>query len=447
MFTQWRFVISRCHAVASVTACKNRFYSANAIRIRDAINSQKVGDQLKIQGWVRSIRSQKEVLFLHVNDGSCLQNLQVVADPSLHDRKLTFGSAVQISGALVKSLHKGQDVELHASDIRIIGSCDPLKFPFKIKERHPVEYTRQFPHLRCRTNTAASLLRVRSEATLAIHAFFKDNGFLQIHTPIITSNDCEGAGELFQVELAQKDKKQNDERSHFFSIPVFLTVSGQLHLEAIAGAFSQVYTFGPTFRAENSQSRRHLAEFYMVEAEMSFTEGLEDVMKVMQSLFKTVTDNVLSQCPEDVALFHKHVSPGHKWGSDLQSEHEKYLVQHCGNVPLFVTNYPYNLKPFYARDNEDHPNHTVAAVDLLVPGIGELCGGSLREDRLSLLQSRLEMAGLSDVYHWYLELRQFGSVPHGGFGMGFERYLQCILGVDNIKDTIPFPRFSYSCLL
>ncbi|XP_028656138.1 probable asparagine--tRNA ligase, mitochondrial isoform X2 [Erpetoichthys calabaricus] len=435
MFTQWRFVISRCHAVASVTACKNRFYSANAIRIRDAINSQKVGDQLKIQGWVRSIRSQKEVLFLHVNDGSCLQNLQVVADPSLHDRKLTFGSAVQISGALVKSLHKGQDVELHASDIRIIGSCDPL-----------------------------------------------DNGFLQIHTPIITSNDCEGAGELFQVELAQKDKKQNDERSHFFSIPVFLTVSGQLHLEAIAGAFSQVYTFGPTFRAENSQSRRHLAEFYMVEAEMSFTEGLEDVMKVMQSLFKTVTDNVLSQCPEDVALFHKHVSPGHKekldrmlhndfkvityteavhilkscshsfafkpeWGSDLQSEHEKYLVQHCGNVPLFVTNYPYNLKPFYARDNEDHPNHTVAAVDLLVPGIGELCGGSLREDRLSLLQSRLEMAGLSDVYHWYLELRQFGSVPHGGFGMGFERYLQCILGVDNIKDTIPFPRFSYSCLL
>ncbi|MGH0181385.1 UNVERIFIED_CONTAM: hypothetical protein FKN15_006473 [Acipenser sinensis] len=241
-------------------------------------------------------------------------------------RHLTYGSAVEISGNLIKSPHKKQSVELQADNIRVVGPCDPVVFPFKIKERHPLEYIRQFPHLRCRTNSFGSLLRIRSEATAAIQSFFKENGFVQIQTPVITSNDCEGAGELFQVE----------------------------------------------------------------------------------------------------------------WGCDLQTEHEKYLVQHCGNIPLFVINYPYDLKPFYARDNEDGPQHTAAAVDLLVPGVGELCGGTLREERLHLLQSRLDR---------YLELRQFGSAPHGGFGMGFERYLQCILGVDNIKDVIPFPRFSHSCLL
>ncbi|XP_041088525.1 probable asparagine--tRNA ligase, mitochondrial [Polyodon spathula] len=311
---------------------------------------------------------------------------------------------------------------------------------------------------------------------------FQENGFVQIQTPVITSNDCEGAGELFQVEPATREKQQADEKSHFFSVPAFLTVSGQLHLEVMAGAFSNVYTFGPTFRAENSQSRRHLAEFYMVEAEISFTESLEDLMKVMENLFKTSTECVLARCSEDIELFHKYISPGHKdrlnhmlqnkfkvisyteaidvlkqssqtfnfkpeWGCDLQTEHEKYLVQHCGNIPLFVINYPYDLKPFYARDNEDGPQHTAAAVDLLVPGVGELCGGTLREERLHLLQSRLDRAGMTDTYQWYLELRQFGSAPHGGFGMGFERYLQCILGVDNIKDVIPFPRFSHSCLL
>uniref|UniRef100_A0A673AQ86 Asparaginyl-tRNA synthetase 2, mitochondrial n=1 Tax=Sphaeramia orbicularis TaxID=375764 RepID=A0A673AQ86_9TELE len=239
-------------------------------------------------------------------------------------------------------------------------------------------------------------------------------------------------------------------------------------------AFSRVYTFGPTFRAENSQSRRHLAEFYMVEAEVSFTQSLEDLTKVMEDMFRSATEHVLAQCADDVDLFHKHVTPGHRvmvlfpgsclflptelvtiinssfspqWGCDLQTEHEKYLVKHCGNIPVFVTDYPYALKPFYARDNQDRPNHTAAAVDLLVPGVGELCGGSLREERLHLLQSRLEQVGLEDIYSWYLDLRRFGSVPHGGFGLGFERYLQCILGVDNIKDVIPFPRFSRSCLL
>ncbi|NXT41923.1 SYNM protein, partial [Pelecanoides urinatrix] len=283
------------------------------------------------------------------------------------------------------------------------------------------------------------------------------------------------------------EARESAEKTHFFNVPAFLTVSGQLHLEVMAGAFTHVFTFGPTFRAENSQSRRHLAEFYMVEAELSFTESLQDIMQVMEDLFKTATNTVLSKCPRDVELFHKYIAPAQKvinvtgkscnpfmhfegssffffscrisyneaveilkqasqtftfkpeWGCDLQTEHEKYLVKHCGEVPVFVINYPYDLKPFYMRDNdEDGPQHTVAAVDLLVPGIGELCGGSLREERLPYLESRLQR---------YLDLRKFGSVPHGGFGMGFERYLQCLLGVDNIKDVIPFPRFSHSCLL
>ncbi|NXE66179.1 SYNM protein, partial [Calcarius ornatus] len=433
-------------------------------------------------GWVRSVRSQKEVLFLHINDGSSLESLQVVADPSLEKRDLTFGSAVEVQGKLVKSPHKKQNMELQAETIHVVGPCDIWSFPLKMRERHPLEYIRQFPHLRCRNNTLGALLRIRSEATASIHSFFQDNGYVHIHTPIITSNDCEGAGELFQIEVKEKESV---EKSHFFNVPAFLTVSGQLHLEVMAGAFTHVFTFGPTFRAENSQSRRHLAEFYMVEAELSFTESLQDIMQVMEDLFKTVTSTLLSKCPRDVELFHKFIAPAQKsdithsylkdfssscrisyseaveilkqapqtftfkpeWGCDLQTEHEKYLVKHCGEVPVFVVNYPYDLKPFYMRDNEDGPQHTVAAVDLLVPGVGELCGGSLREERLPFLESRLQRLGLTDAYQWYLDLRKFGSVPHGGFGMGFERYLQYILGVDNIKDVIPFPRFSHSCLL
>ncbi|NXC93450.1 SYNM protein, partial [Certhia familiaris] len=437
-------------------------------------------------GWVRSVRSQKEVLFLHINDGSSLENLQVVADPSLEKKDLTFGSAVEVQGKLVKSPHRMQNMELQAETIHVVGPCDIWSFPLKMKERHPLEYVRQFPHLRCRNNTLGALLRIRSEATAGIHSFFQDNGYVHIHTPIITSNDCEGAGELFQIEVKAKESV---EKTHFFNVPAFLTVSGQLHLEVMAGAFTHVFTFGPTFRAENSQSRRHLAEFYMVEAELSFTESLQDIMQVMEDLFKTVTSTVLSKCPRDIELFHKYIAPAQKvmhvtgrncnpvvlfssscrisyseaveilkqapqtftfkpeWGCDLQTEHEKYLVKHCGEVPVFVVNYPYDLKPFYMRDNEDGPQHTVAAVDLLVPGVGELCGGSLREERLPFLKSRLQRLGITDAYQWYLDLRKFGSVPHGGFGMGFERYLQYILGVENIKDVIPFPRFTHSCLL
>uniref|UniRef100_A0A8D2ZJC0 asparagine--tRNA ligase n=1 Tax=Scophthalmus maximus TaxID=52904 RepID=A0A8D2ZJC0_SCOMX len=449
------------------------------LRVSEALSAAELGARVKVQGWVRSVRPQKANLFLHVNDGSSLQSLQIVAGSELDDPSLTFGSAVEVTGTLKKSPQQKQPVELEADQIHVVGRCNPLDFPFKIKERHGLEYIRQFPHLRCRANAFSSLLRVRSEATTAIHSYFKENGFLQIHTPIITSNDCEGAGELFQVEPSGPEHEE-DER--FFSVPAFLTVSGQLHLEVMSGAFSGVYTFGPTFRAENSQSRRHLAEFYMVEAEVSFTQSLEDLTKVIEDMFRSATEHVLAHCAEDVDLFHKHVTPGHRetvdamvkkrfpvityseaidilnrssqkfvfptdWGCDLQTEHEKHLVKHCGNIPVFVTDYPYDLKPFYARDNSDHPEHTAAAVDLLVPGVGELCGGSLREERLDLLRARLEEAGLEDTYSWYMDLRRFGSVPHGGFGLGFERYLQCILGVDNIKDVIPFPRFSHSCLL
>ncbi|XP_051934462.1 probable asparagine--tRNA ligase, mitochondrial isoform X2 [Hippocampus zosterae] len=444
------------------------------LRVAELLSGTGLEANVQVQGWVRSVRSQKANLFVDVNDGSCLQSLQIVASPELNDPLLTFGSAVEVRGILKKSLHPKQAVELEAEHIHVVGECNPLDFPFKIKERHTLEYIRQFPHLRGRTNAFGSLLRIRGEATWALHSYFKENGFAHIHTPIITSNDCEGAGELFQIENSQDE--------NFFSVPAYLTVSGQLHLEVMTGSFSKVYTFGPTFRAENSQSRRHLAEFYMVEAEVAFTRTIEDLTEVMEDMFKRTTEHVLDCCARDVDLFHTHVTPGHRdaveamlkerfhvltyseainilqrstqtfafptnWGCDLKTEHEKYLVKHCGTRPVFVTDYPYRLKPFYTRDNRDHPRHTAAAVDLLVPGVGELCGGSLREERLDLLRARLEEVGLEDTYSWYLDLRRFGSVSHGGFGMGFERYLQCILGVDNIKDVIPFPRFSHSCLL
>uniref|UniRef100_A0A8C6QC69 asparagine--tRNA ligase n=1 Tax=Nannospalax galili TaxID=1026970 RepID=A0A8C6QC69_NANGA len=361
------------------------------LRVREALGVLDAsGERVTVQGWIRSVRSQKEVLFLHVNDGSSLESLQVVADSSLDSRELGFGSSVEVQGQLVKSQAKKQNVELKAEKIEVIGNCETKVFPIKYKERHPLEFLRQYPHLRCRTNALGSILRVRSEATAAIHSYFKDNGFVHIHTPVITSNDCEGAGELFQVEPSSKIKVPEE---NFFNVPAFLTVSGQLHLEVMAGAFTQVFTFGPTFRAENSQSRRHLAEFYMVEAEISFLESLQDLMQVMEDLFKAATVMVLSNCSEDVELCHKFVAPGHrdrlehmlknnfliisyteaveilnqasqnftftpKWGVDLQTEHEKYLVKHCGDIPVFVINYPLALKPFYMRENEDDPQQT-----------------------------------------------------------------------------------------
>ncbi|XP_030055949.1 asparaginyl-tRNA synthetase isoform X3 [Microcaecilia unicolor] len=414
---------------------QKRLLRGGRLRVREALSAQPQGCDVRVQGWVRSVRSQKEVLFLDINDGTSLQNLQVVADPKLESRDLCFGSSVDVQGKLVKSHHRKQNVELQAEDIRVVGSCDSIAFPFKLKERHAADYVRQFPHLRCKTNRFSSLLRIRSEATAAIHSYFQDNGYVHIHTPVISSNDCEGAGELFQVETPSKPSEPGG-NSHFFDVPAFLTVSGQLHLEVVAGAFSRVFTFGPTFRAENSQSRRHLAEFYMVEAEISFTESIQDIMQEMENLFKVATAAILSRCHEDVELFHKYVAPGHKDKLDHMLKN-KFVIMSYSEAIEVLKKAPevFSFKP------------EVAAVDLLVPEVGELYGGSLREERLHILQSRLDRLGLLDTYQWYLELRQFGTVPHGGFGMGFERYLQCILGVDNIKDVIPFPRFSHSCLL
>ncbi|XP_070554005.1 asparaginyl-tRNA synthetase-like isoform X3 [Ptychodera flava] len=402
---------------------------------------------------------------------------------------LTYGSSVEIEGTLVPSTHKGQRVEVKAEKVQVIGPCNHEEYPFKVKTRHSLDYIRQYSHLRCRTNVFGALLRVRNAATMAIHSYFQDNDFVLINTPIITSNDCEGAGELFQVEPTNKvqsteiepNNDSNNASENFFGKPAYLTVSGQLHLEVMASALSKVYTFGPTFRAENSQTRRHLAEFYMVEAEIAFTQGLEDIMQVMEGCVKRAAQRTLDKCSEDVELFFKYIAPNQRkilnvilqkpfvrlsytdaiqilqkkkgkfkfpteWGCDLQSEHENYLVQHCGDTPVFVTDYPACIKPFYARENQDDPA-TVAAVDLLVPGVGELFGGSLREERLDILQEKLQKFGLKEEYDWYLDLRRHGSVSHGGFGMGFERFLQCILGIDNIKDTIPFPRFPHSCQL
>uniref|UniRef100_A0A4X1UDB5 asparagine--tRNA ligase n=1 Tax=Sus scrofa TaxID=9823 RepID=A0A4X1UDB5_PIG len=410
-----------------------RHKPSTKLSVRDALGAQNAnGERVKVQGWIRSVRSQKEVLFLHVNDGSSLESLQVVADSSFDSRELAFGSSVEVQGQLVKSPSK-QNVELKAEKIEVVGNCDVKAFPLKYKERHPLEYLRQYPHLRCRTNVLGSILRVRSEATAAVHSFFKDSGFVHIHTPVITSNDCEGAGELFQVEPSSKIKVPDE---NFFSVPAFLTVSGQLHLEVMSGAFTQVFTFGPTFRAENSQTRRHLAEFYMVEAEISFLESLQDLMQVMEGLFKTATRAVLASCQEDVELCHKFIAPGQKDRLEHMLKHNFLVISYTEAVEI--------LKQ--ASENFTFTPE-VAAVDLLVPGVGELFGGSLREERYHFLEQRLARLGLQEAYQWYLDLRRFGSVPHGGFGMGFERYLQCILGIDNIKDVIPFPRFTHSCLL
>ncbi|XP_074788818.1 asparaginyl-tRNA synthetase isoform X6 [Athene noctua] len=405
------------------------------LRVREALGAPEPADEVQVQGWVRSVRSQKEVLFLHINDGSSLENLQVVADPSLENRDLTFGSAVEVQGKLVKSPHKMQNMELKAETIRVVGPCDIWSFPLKMKKRHPLEYVRQFPHLRCRNNTLGSLLRIRSEATAAIHSFFQDNGYVHIHTPIITSNDCEGAGDLFQIETSNK-ARESAEKTHFFNVPAFLTVSGQLHLEVMSGLWK---IFSRQQQALCSPNVPVMLSFFI--NTWLLPKRLEQILK---NKFVTIS---YSEAVEILKRASQTFTFKPEWGCDLQTEHEKYLVKHCGEVPVFVINYPYDLKPFYMRDNEDGPQHTVAAVDLLVPGIGELCGGSLREERLPFLKSRLQRLGLADAYQWYLDLRKFGSVPHGGFGMGFERYLQYILGVDNIKDVIPFPRFSHSCLL
>ncbi|KAK6172531.1 hypothetical protein SNE40_016166 [Patella caerulea] len=434
------------------------------------------------QGWVKSIRSYKEIIFLHITDGTTYEPLQIVIDKNkINDIDVTYGCCVSVKGQAIKSQGKNQNVEFLAESMDVIGPCDPIEFPFKQRKLHTLEYERIFPHLRAKTKSHSSLLRVRNQATMAIHKYFQENGYCFIHTPILTTNDCEGAGETFQIEPVKdladgKENADGETYKNFFGEPTFLTVSGQLHLEVITGAFQKVYNFGPTFRADRSKTRHHLSEFYMVEAEISFLDNLDELMNVMEDLVKAVTRDIKQHSGEDInylqdkkheAIIEKMLNCDFerlsytdaikillnnanrftsklKWGDDLSKEHEKFLTKEV-EKPVFITDFPALLKPFYARRNED--DNTVAAVDLLVPEVGELIGGSVREERLKVIEDKLQSLNLLDTYQWYLDLRRYGTSPHGGFGLGFERYLQFLLGISNIKDIIPFPRSIGNCKL
>ncbi|MFV0339097.1 MAG: asparagine--tRNA ligase [Parachlamydiaceae bacterium] len=442
------------------------------------------GKEVTVKGWVRTVRNQKTFSFIELNDGSTLSNLQIVADSNTEDYmklmdKLSTGVSISAFGKLEKSPTGKDELELHAKKIEVIGVCDPESYPMQ-KKRHTFEFLRTIAHLRPRTNTIGAVTRLRNALAYATHQYFQQKGFLYIHTPIITASDCEGAGKMFQVttldlnNVPKNDKKQVDYSQDFFSTPSYLTVSGQLNGEIYACAMSDIYTFGPTFRAENSNTTRHLAEFWMIEPEMAFAD-LNDNMDNAEGYLKFVLKYVLENCPEDMQFFDKHVSNGlverlrHvvdtpfertsytfavrileksnkafeypvKWGADLQSEHERYLAEEYFGKPVIITDYPKEIKSFYMRQNED--NKTVAAMDILVPKIGEIVGGSQREERLDVLEKRLRELNMpSEPYWWYLELRKYGSVPHSGYGVGFERLIQFASGMENIRDVIPFPRY------
>ncbi len=449
-------------------------------RIKTMLTDQPVGEDVQIAGWVRTRRDTGSFSFLEVNDGSCLKNIQIIADSDLENyeseiKNLTSGCSVVVVGTLKESPAKGQNVELHASCVKVVGWADPEKYPLQ-KKRHSFEFLREISHLRPRTNALGGVARVRSRLSFAVHSFFQEKGFHQVHTPIITTSDCEGAGEMFQVSTGEYGGGESDTetgKGEFFGRKAGLTVSGQLQAEVYALALGDVYTFGPTFRAENSHTSRHLAEFWMIEPEMAFCD-LKKNMDVAEEMLKYLLDDVLTHCQEDMTLFNAFIEKGllaklqnvvgcefgrisyseaieallkakkkfeYKvtWGIDLQAEHERYLTENIFQRPLIVTDYPATIKPFYMRVNDD--GKTVAAMDILVPGIGEIVGGSQREERHDLLLSRMEEAGIDvEEYQWYLDLRLYGSVPHAGFGLGFERLVQYITGMGNIREVIPFPR-------
>lgn len=443
-----------------------------------------VGADVTVNGWVRTVRNQKTFAFIEINDGSTLSNFQIVANADLPNfekliSQLSTGVSVSIEGTIVESPGKNQELEMQAKKITIIGTCDPEVYPLQ-KKRHSFEFLRTIAHLRPRTNTIGAVTRVRNSLAFATHKFFQERGFLYINTPIITSSDCEGAGKMFQVTtldqnaLPRTEKGSIDYSKDFFAGPAYLTVSGQLEGEIYASAMTDIYTFGPTFRAENSNTSRHLAEFWMIEPEMAFATIIDD-MDCVEAYLKYVLDYVLQNNPEDMQFFDKYVSTGlierlqHvvqtpferatytyavrvlekadkkfefpvKWGLDLQSEHERFLSEEYFAKPVIITDYPKEIKAFYMRENDDEK--TVAAMDVLFPKIGEIVGGSQREERLDILEQKIKKMGLPlEEYWWYLELRKYGSVPHAGFGVGFERLVQFATGMDNIRDVIPFPRY------
>ncbi|XP_020096386.1 asparagine--tRNA ligase, chloroplastic/mitochondrial-like [Ananas comosus] len=454
-----------------------------------------LGKELAIRGWVRTCRVQSSVTFIEVNDGSCLSNMQCVMTPDAegHDQvelgTVTTGASVLVEGVVVSSQGAKQKVELKVARLVMIGKCDPLTYPIQ-KKRASREFLRSIAHLRPRTNTFGSVTRVRNALAYATHKFFQENGFVWISSPIITASDCEGAGEQFCVTTLMSNAHESNDcpistipttkdgkvdwSQDFFGKPAFLTVSGQLNAETYASSLSDVYTFGPTFRAENSNTSRHLAEFWMIEPELAFAD-LNDDMACATAYLQYVVKFVLENCKEDMDFFNTWIEKGIidrlnnvaeknfvqltysdaielllrakrkfdfpvKWGLDLQSEHERYITEIAfGGRPVIIRDYPKEIKAFYMRQNDD--GKTVAAMDLLVPRVGELIGGSQREERLDYLEARLDELNLNkENYWWYLDLRRFGSVPHAGFGLGFERLVQFATGIENIRDAIPFPR-------
>ncbi len=453
-------------------------------RIKDVLFEKKIGDKVIIYGWIRTRRDSKGGFsFLDVNDGSCVNGIQVVADKKLSNYetevlKLNVGASVKVYGTIVKSLGKKQDIELLADKIEVIGWSDPSIYPLQ-KKRHSFEFLRTIPHLRVRTNTFGAVARVRSSISYAIHKFFQERGFIYIHTPIITENDCEGAGEVFKVttfdffDIPKKKGGSPDYSKDFFGQEAYLTVSGQLEAEAYALALGDVYTFGPTFRADNSNTPRHLAEFWMVEPEMAFSE-LDRSMKVAEEFLKYLFSYTLNNCGQDVEFFNSFIDSdiietiekginedfakityteaidmlykSNKqfqypvdWGIDLKTEHERYICEEVFNKPTIIVDYPKRIKPFYMKVNPD--NKTVKAMDILLPRVGEIIGGSQREDDYEVLIDRMKEQGVDyKNYWWYLELRKFGSTPHAGFGLGFDRFIQFVTGLSNIRDVIPFPR-------
>jgi asparaginyl-tRNA synthetase len=458
-------------------------------KIKDIKNHPKgasatVGQEVTIKGWVRTVRNQKSFTFIEINDGSTLSNFQVIVDEKLPNYskivgRLTTGASVAIKGKIVESPGQGQAVELQATEVYLIGNCDAESYPLQ-KKRHSLEFLRTIAHLRPRTNTLGAVARVRSALSFATHKFFQEKGFIYLQTPIITSSDCEGAGEMFRVTTLDpqnppKNKQGGvDYTQDFFGKPSYLTVSGQLNGEIFACSHSDIYTFGPTFRAENSNTARHLAEFWMIEPEMAFAD-LNDDMDNAEQYIKYVLSYVMKHCQEDIEFFNNFISKSLieritqvintpferasytyveriieksgkkfdyplKWGMDLQTEHERYLAEEYFNKPVIITDYPKEIKPFYMRLNDD--GKTVANMDVLVPRIGEIIGGSQREERLDYIQQRMKAMGLpAEDYWWYLELREYGTVPHAGYGVGFERLVQFATGIENIRDAIAFPRY------
>lgn len=449
-------------------------------KISDILTANNPTDSVLVKGWIRTQRNSKGFSFVELNDGSCLKNIQIIVDDSIDNygelSKLLTGSAVSVRGKIVASKGKGQKWEIQAEEVDII-STSPESFPLQ-KKRHSDEYLRTIAHLRPRTNKYGAVFRIRSEVSYAVHRFFRDHGFRYIHTPVLTGSDCEGAGDLFKVttlnlESLPVSMGKTDYSKDFFGKEANLTVSGQLSAEMFALSLGDVYTFGPTFRAENSNTSRHVSEFWMIEPEMAFCD-LEENMSVAEALLKYMIQHVKDNCEDDLSLFSRFVDKtleqtldnillhdferlpyidvidillrsGEKFeytpcfGNDLQTEHERFLTENYFKKPVMVFNYPKEIKPFYMRLNDD--NKTVAAMDVLVPRIGEIVGGSQREERLGLLEKRMDEMGLSkNNYWWYLDSRRFGSVPHSGFGLGFERFIMLVTGISNIRDVIPFPR-------